>query len=178
MMENSMIKPSISLKKFISLLKDNTHPALEFLLSQLVVSKDDIDSYSSWSEENYTRNCIYLNEEVEIIVLCWKPGQGTPIHNHQGQKCWVYQVYGEIEEQRYEPNENQVPLATTKDIVQAGALSYIDDSMGYHTIKNVSNENAVTLHFYAEPFNACKVFDVKKQQYVKKELSYDTKWTL
>lgn len=173
-----MIKPSISLEKFISLLKDNTHPALEFLLSQLVVSKDDIDSYSSWSEENYTRNCIYLNEKVEIIVLCWKPGQGTSIHNHQGQKCWVYQVYGQIEEQRYDPNENQDPVATNKTIVEAGALCYIDDNMGYHTLKNNSDENAVTLHFYAKPFKSCKVFDEAKHQYIKKELTYDTTWEL
>lgn len=30
----------------------------------------------------YSRNLIELNEDFELILLCWLPGQESPIHNH------------------------------------------------------------------------------------------------
>lgn len=30
----------------------------------------------------YSRNLIEINENFELIILCWLPGQESPIHNH------------------------------------------------------------------------------------------------
>lgn len=61
--------------------------------------------YCSWSDKSYRRNCIVSNEKFELILLCWKQGQVTPIHNHGGEECWVKVIDGEFRETIYKTDE-------------------------------------------------------------------------
>jgi cysteine dioxygenase len=48
--------------------------------------------HSDWREFalfcpiKYSRNLIEFNENFELIILCWLPGQESPIHNHSVRK--------------------------------------------------------------------------------------------
>jgi cysteine dioxygenase len=56
-----------------------------------------------------------------------------------------------------------------------GRLTYMEDSMGYHTLKNHSDERAMTLHLYISPIDTCKVFnDTTEDSFKLKELKYDS----
>ena len=61
----------------------------------------ELEPFMFWSDKRYTRNCIVREGDFELILLCWEPGQGTSIHCHGGEECWVYMIDGMIEESNY-----------------------------------------------------------------------------
>src|SRR5262249_239370 len=47
------------------------------------------------------RNLVYRDPLFEVMVICWRPGQGTPIHTHNGQLGWMLVERGGIEVTNY-----------------------------------------------------------------------------
>ena len=110
------------------------------------LSECDFTPYGSWSEEHYTRNCLYCDDKYEAILLCWEKGQYTPIHDHGGEECWVYFAQGNFEEIVYTIDENQKLIASTKRKARSGDLSYMIDFMGVHSLRHCSKERGMSLH--------------------------------
>lgn len=42
--------------------------------------------YCFFNEVRYARNLVERNQYFELIVICWKAGQQSPIHNHEGSR--------------------------------------------------------------------------------------------
>ena len=62
-------------------------PTLEQIydwLETAEVSAEELAPYIGYKEGNYWRHLVCRNEFVEMLVLCWRPGQRTPIHDHNG----------------------------------------------------------------------------------------------
>lgn len=134
---------------------------------------EDLKPFASWSEDTYTRNCISRTEDYELLLLCWEEGEETPIHCHFGQECWVYLVSGELEEEQYQ-DENGEVVRVDKSNFQEGSLSYMNDEMGYHLLRNIADGRSMSLHLYMNPIDQCTIYDEDKEDFVLKELSYDT----
>jgi cysteine dioxygenase len=67
--------------------RQSTPPALEKInswLSTVEISQLDLQPYFGFKEGNYWRHRVCRNEAVEMLVICWRPGQKTPIHDHNG----------------------------------------------------------------------------------------------
>lgn len=145
------------------------------LLRNMSLSKDEFKAHQSWSSESYTRNCIVENENFELILLCWEGNQMTPIHDHGGEECWVCFIEGDFEEVIYTVEENQDPVIKKKRNVGPGDISYMIDFMGVHSLRNCSEDRAMSLHLYAKPIRSCHVFDEETSAFTSIEMSYDTK---
>lgn len=130
----------------------------------------EFEKYTFWKEDCYTRNCIERTSVFELILICWNPGDETPIHGHDEQRCWVYQADGEIREIRY---DNQL-AECHRMVLTTGCLSYMEDEMGYHSLKNCTEERAMTLHLYISPIDSCKIYDDDASKFKTKELQYDS----
>lgn len=144
------------------------------IVKRIELDKEDVISYATWSDTDYTRNCLARTEEFEFILLCWDQEARTPIHGHGGQDCWVYQVDGTVEELRFKENKDGELVKTQSLKLESGGISYMNDEMGYHLIKNTHKQKAMTLHIYAKPIDACKVFDAKKEEFKIAEMEYDS----
>ncbi|PRW56943.1 peroxisome biogenesis 1 isoform X1 [Chlorella sorokiniana] len=59
------------------------------------------DRFTFFNGEHYVRNLVYQDENFELLVLCWAPGQGSRIHNHGDSHGWVTVLRGRVEETRY-----------------------------------------------------------------------------
>ena len=57
-------------------------------ISQIQPSPEALAPYLFWSQERYARNLVYRDDFFEVLALCWRPGQRTPIHSHNGQLGW------------------------------------------------------------------------------------------
>jgi cysteine dioxygenase len=44
--------------------------------------------------------------------------------------------------------------------------------MGFHSIKNISETKAMTLHIYASPIDSCQIYDQEKKHLKKIKLEY------
>ncbi len=143
------------------------------VMKRIKIPAHELEPYATWSKESYTRNCLARTQEYELILLCWEIDAKAPIHGHGGEDCWVYQVQGTVEEIRYE-QDAEILIETNRMELTPGRLTYMNDRMGYHTIGNISNQRAMTLHIYASPIDTCKVYNDQKDCFEIKEMSYHT----
>lgn len=157
--------------EFLTQEKGAKFPKKEFLNR---LKLEDFSNYTSWDSDRYTRNAIFKNEHFELILLCWEPGQETPIHDHDGADCWVYHVAGEIEEQRYADLNAVKQDEFTLAKAQAGDLCYMHDKLGLHSLHNRGQERAITLHCYAHPIDSCGIYDEDLERMCEKEMVYTT----
>jgi len=177
---------SISVQDFLGLLKEI--PESEFtsdhvadFLKRHPVELESLSPYTFFSQGRYTRNLVFTNERFEVMVLCWDTGRATPIHNHNGQSCWVHVLSGQLSFTNYKwlgcdrvnrnvhlQESSKIPLAPT------GSLSVIDERDTIHALSNDSsfNERAISLHIYARPLSTCVIYDMKNDQCFDKPLSY------
>lgn len=132
------------------------------------------ESYCSWSEESYTRNCIVENEKFQLILLCWEEGQKSPIHDHGGEECWVKFIQGEFKETIYKVNSSGELNTVKTFMAKTDDVSYMIDFMGCHCLENISPGKSMSLHLYAKPIHNCNLFDEKSGESVRKKLSYNT----
>ncbi|MDX1685941.1 MAG: cysteine dioxygenase family protein [Saprospiraceae bacterium] len=137
------------------------------------IPSEEFEPYACWSGEEYTRNCIARTDDYELLLLCWKEGEETPIHCHFGQECWVYAIEGKLEEERYAEDGDDI-VQVDHSIYEEGSLSYMNDEMGYHLLRNVAPGRSMSLHLYMNPIDQCTVYDEDKEKFVLKELSYDS----
>ncbi len=143
------------------------------IAANMKLPKAEFDKYTFWKDECYARNCIERTDVYELILICWKPGDASPIHGHDEQKCWVYQVDGTMHEERFQEEDGKLIPCNTLEL-QAGKLTYMEDRMGYHSLANNSGEPAMTLHLYISAIDSCKVFDDEEARFKTKMVTYDS----
>ena len=52
------------------------------LVRRLRIHEDWIREHVNFKNDTYSRNLIALTPRFEMLVLCWKPGQNSRIHDH------------------------------------------------------------------------------------------------
>jgi len=171
--ENTLVALQ-SLDELITALSEEERTKYNHIIHSVDISVDALESYCSWSNDCYTRNCIVNNEKFELILICWCEGQHTPIHDHGGEECWVKIIEGEFKETVYKKNEEGVLTIVKSSISKSNDVTYMKDFMGFHQLENLSNKRSMSLHLYAKPIRKCNVFDENSKTFVKKEMCYNT----
>lgn len=144
-------------------------------LERFARTSGDWRRYALFSAERYARNLVRRTELYELLVLCWHPGQVTPVHDHQSQRCWMAVLAGEVRETQFRmpiPGVEQPLEAIGTRHLQAGSVAFITDEIGLHEIAPAGEEQAVTLHLYSRPIAACRVFDPATGRVSMRQLDY------
>ena len=163
----------LPITKVISLLDEltETHNYAE-LVKRIQIPLSEFNDYLFWDDNYYTRNCIVRNDDYELILLCWEPGQSTPIHCHNDQECWVYMVSGNIMEYQFQLNEQNIPIEASVQKIEKFSSNHINDAIGFHRLHNESKERCVSLHLYAKPIDECSYYSEESKSLKTKTLSY------
>jgi cysteine dioxygenase len=135
---------------------------------QLVLA--DLAPYIFYSDKKYTRNRVYKAEQFELILMCWQPGQASAIHGHEGQKCWMRVMLGELTFDNYTDGLDNQLLKKQQTII--GSEGFVDGPAYIHGVKNTSAALAISLHLYARPFSQCDAYDAHAQRVKKIQLGY------
>lgn len=116
----------------------------------------------------YTRNLVELCDEFELLLLHWGVGQASPVHNHEGQDCWMAVLDGTVEEVHYEfpggggANGNDDPCGPLAcrptRTFQRGDVAYISDEIALHQVRATTKSHGVSLHLYAKPYSQCNCY--------------------
>lgn len=147
------------------------------LLGEYARTSEDWRPFAFFSDQHYTRNLVALEPRFELMVLCWGPGQESPIHNHEGQDCWMAVLAGGVEEVRYPmPSANATgPLRSRgAQRFSAGQVAFIRDEMGLHLVRplRASPSGGVTLHLYAAPYDECNCYCPDTGRVTRKKLGH------
>jgi hypothetical protein len=95
----------------------------------------------------------------DLLVLSWSE-VNSPIHDHPCERCFLMPLCGEMIERRYEKaGDGSLTLVHSVPIPN-GEASWIDDSVGYHSVGNPGTGIACSLHCYIPGFTrSCTIFD-------------------
>lgn len=130
--------------------------------------------------DKYARHLVYLDPEkrYSVLAMVWSPGQGTALHDHAGMWCVECVYRGKILVTSYsvdKQEEDKYWFSKQEEVVagvgEAGALIPPFD---HHTIQNVYDENAVTIHVYGGEMTWADCFLPEDDHFVKtrRELCY------
>ena len=118
------------------------------------------------SEESYARHLLYRDPEERFVVaaMVWKPGQGTPIHDHDGAWGMLGMVEGSLEVVNYfadkDISEGEISLRSdAPHNPSAGAQNSVCGCADIHTVRNRRDDVAVSIHVYPRDLEACHFFE-------------------
>lgn len=163
-----------SISELVKQLSISSRKDINNLIKRLEIPITEFEKIASWNTEFYTRNCIARTEDFELLLLCWQAGQETPIHCHNDQDCWVFLIEGNITENQYKNDDNDIPVLTVSELMTKNGSYYINDFIGLHSLHNLKNERAMSLHFYFNPIKECSYYNDKQKEYKTKILSYNS----
>jgi cysteine dioxygenase len=129
------------------------------LVERTTIAPEEIQPYLGFKEGNYSHHRVTKNEFVEMLVLCWKPGQRTPIHDHNGSHGAVFVQQGILWETTFAYDaETGLGYESHREL-RAGGLtgSEVPD---IHQLGNpdVSGADLITIHIYAPPLGVLKTY--------------------
>jgi cysteine dioxygenase len=142
-------------------------PLLEEL-DDLTVTTDDLRSHLVFTSASYARNLVHAGPHHHLLVLCWKNGQRSPIHDHRGSVCGVRVLRGTMTETFFDraPNHH-IKAMMSRDIGPGGVVGGVDSDI--HQISNLMAGSAelVTLHVYSPPLitmGTYTLFDTRRDE--------------
>lgn len=119
---------------------------------RLQISCADVANHICFHERQYTRNLMKAGPWYNLVVLCWKNGQRSPIHDHLGTSCAVKVLRGTATETFFDfaPN-GQIRAQSSRELAPGSVCGSQDTDV--HQVSNLQAGNAdlVTLHVYSPP---------------------------
>ncbi|MGA3088584.1 MAG: cysteine dioxygenase family protein [Terriglobales bacterium] len=152
------------------------------LLARTPVSEASLAPYLSWDRQHYTRNLIDKTEWYELMAICWEIGQGSSVHNHRDQNCWMAAPVGRLQVENFhvgfqdiEAGKCQLQASNTVELT-ADNPWVVDPGEPVHRVVNPqhANQRAVTLHVYSRPFDTCVVYSPEQGSCGNIRLFYNT----
>jgi cysteine dioxygenase len=134
-------------------------PELGELIERTAISPNELQPYLGFKAGNYCRHRVMRNDFVEMLVLCWKPGQRTPIHDHNGSHGAVFVQEGILWETTFEYDAETGLAYKAHRELRAGGLTG-SELPDIHQIGNpdVSGEDLITIHIYGPPLGVLKTY--------------------
>jgi cysteine dioxygenase len=182
--------PRVSIDKLVRALRalpatafDNTEE-VRSLLAKTPVEEASLAPYLTWSRQHYTRNLIDKTDLYELMAICWEVGQGSSVHNHRDQNCWMAAPVGRllvenfhVEFEDIRTGKCRLVASNTVELTAANPCA-VDPREPVHRVVNPreTNQRAVTLHVYSRPFDSCVVYSPEQGTCGDIRLHYNTEF--
>jgi cysteine dioxygenase len=130
-------------------------------LGDMPLSVEQLAAYQIFSPERYVRNRLHDGPNYQALVLCWRNGQRSPIHNHRGSHCGVRVLHGVATETIFgRAGNGMVYPVGSRDLTWGQICASADDDI--HQVSNLqaAGANLVTLHIYSPPLVRMEMFSL------------------
>lgn len=139
-------------------------PMLEEINSwmrDVLVDEEDVLPHRGFKAATYARHRVVRSDYAELLILCWRPGQRTPIHDHNGSFGAVRVCEGVMWETIFAQDEAGKLRYVSAREWQPGSVTGADVP-DIHQIGNsdVSGLDMLTLHLYAPPLGVLNTYRV------------------
>lgn len=187
----NLVKTRFSLDDFILEMMQIPYADLQLeqlydWMSHLTLSDRLFHQHMSFCSQHYQRRLLCRTPRFDLLILCWKPGQCSTIHDH-ADSLNVTRVYqGVLTSRSFEAGcatvqvsaagtapsnplsatvlpmrDCSTPLAAPKlyreERLEARALATVNRH-DIHQLANTADEDLVTLHVYARPLRHIQVY--------------------
>jgi cysteine dioxygenase len=130
-------------------------------VAKLEVSCDDFAPFIQFSNQTYSRNLVRAGPHYNVLVLCWKNGQRSPIHDHKGSSCVLRVLRGTMTETLFEFTHHGLIKACSSHDFEPGSVTAKEDD-DLHQVSNLQDGDAdlVTLHVYSPPLKVMGTYSL------------------
>lgn len=104
--------------------------------------------------DKFQRNLVSREEQFEIYIINWPGNWESKIHDHANYGCLLKVLDGNLEETIYSP---QLELLKT-NYLRKKSVGYLDNTIGFHSVKNKDYSNSVSIHVYSPPLHKTEYF--------------------
>lgn len=132
--------------------------SLKSTFALIPVDAGKLSKYIRFDGEDYSRNLVIRTDKFEVLVLCWKAGQKSKIHNHADSNCVFKVVEGDLTDTHFVQKGGQV-ICTSVNELSYGRSSVLSGEHCYHKISNNSKVDAISIHLYSPPLEEYQVID-------------------
>ena len=137
-------------------------PDLRRFIANLKPEKPELERYVHFTPERYARNLVYKDESFECLVLCWRPGQRSPIHDHANSICAVYTMDGVLSADNYRKTASGHIRADYSEDLRPGDVLTIQTTE-IHQVSNLDDtKDLISLHFYLGPLENSFLYSVQQ----------------
>lgn len=129
------------------------------IVRQSQVTLKHVQDWIEYCGLKYKRNTIIESDSFQILLICWKAGQFSPIHDHFGSRCVVKVLAGTARETTYIEAGGSVTTSTR--LYRPGTVFGGEDG-DIHFLGNPNSANTglVTMHVYAPALTQMRLFDL------------------
>ncbi|OWL98506.1 hypothetical protein B7435_24795 [Mycolicibacterium peregrinum] len=113
--------------------------------------------------EPYSRTILRVDDEVEIMLARWRPGQRCAPHDHGGAGGFVIVLQGRFEERRFDWDGPRLSVISSTEHHTGAVTSITSDVI--HDMAGL--DDGLTLHFYSPPATSMRVFDLDRSEMLK-----------
>jgi cysteine dioxygenase len=134
-------------------------PAIVDWLRRTPVTLESIRDLLVFSDDQYVRNLLFTAATYQGLILCWRSGQSSPIHNHHRSNCGVRVLRGVATETNFVRAADGTIVATGSHQVPEGHICFSANA-DIHQMANLQPDGAdlVTLHLYSPPLLQMDVY--------------------
>lgn len=130
-------------------------------LAALDIREEDVRPFACFGAHTYQRNLMHAGRAYTALVLCWRSGQRSPIHDHFGSSCGVKVILGAARETYFERTpDGYVYAVSSRELLEGGVCGSQDDDM--HEVANLQppGRDLITLHVYSPPLTQMHVYSL------------------
>ena len=137
------------LKDSLEGLSEFTPESVYETVSKSTVGFEDLEDWIDYdypASDSYGRKMVHDGGFFEVMVMCWKPGDYSAIHDHGEAEFGVVKVFGDTEHATFKiVNRELITLGRT--IVEAGTTLEVTPAL-IHQMGNPGDSNSFSLHIY------------------------------
>jgi cysteine dioxygenase len=142
---------------------------LERCLLEAPLDLADVLPHTASDRDHYVRTLLRVTDCYESLVMCWLPGQHSPVHDHGGAACGVRLMQGAATETMYTIGSDGLADPILRRVFYAGdVVSASDDdvhSLGNFVLPGEEHHwpmALVTLHVYAPGLGNCRKYRTRE----------------
>ncbi|HYE03251.1 MAG TPA: cysteine dioxygenase family protein [Phycisphaerales bacterium] len=131
-------------------------------LEALDISAADVAPWMLFGDDRYRRNLLRAGPMYHALVLCWRSGQRSPIHNHARSVCGVRVLKGVATETIFDHSPcGQVRAISSRDYFPGDVI--VSQDADTHQMSNLqpAGQDLVTLHIYAPALTWMDTFSLE-----------------
>ncbi len=130
------------------------------LLERTRADRADVHGACVFGARGYRRNTICESAWFELLALCWRSGDCTPIHDHQGVSCAFKVIEGEGTEIRFAPTPSGLICPVGSVRMRPGYVCAAADA-DIHQVANMQapGRDLITLHIYSPPITRMNTYE-------------------
>lgn len=128
---------------------------LDFLrgwLEDAPLELERLQTFARFHPRHYVRNLVHHGPSYQALLLCWRNGQRSPVHDHTGSSCAVRVLLGTATETLFQPAPNGMVYAT-ESLQRSPPSVCASQDADVHQMSNLQagGRDLITLHLYSPP---------------------------